>query len=119
MSELRRALALALMVASAALLLMQAVPESAAPEAYEASGRAVALPEIGMPDGTVAVNSADLYELTELPGVGETIGQRIVDERESRGPFYYPEDLLSVKGIGVKTLESLREWLDMAAEQDD
>lgn len=102
-----------LLAASATLLLMQAVPHGAAPETYEASGRRWELAAIELPDGTVQVNTASLDELIELPGVGETIGQYIMDERESRGPFLYPEDLLSVRGIGEKTLENLRDWLDM------
>lgn len=40
-------------------------------------------------------------------GVGEVIAQRIIEEREENGPFYYPEDLMNVKGIGEKTLEKL------------
>ena len=46
-------------------------------------------------------------ELDTLPGVGEVIAQRIIEEREQNGPFYYPEDLMNVKGIGEKTLEKL------------
>ena len=46
-------------------------------------------------------------ELDTLPGVGEVIAQRIIEEREENGPFYYPEDLMNVKGIGEKTLEKL------------
>ena len=30
-----------------------------------------------------------------------------MEEREKNGPFYYPEDLMNVKGIGEKTLEKL------------
>ena len=54
-----------------------------------------------LPHGPVAVNSADADELDTLPGV------RIIEEREENGPFYYPEDLMNVKGIGEKTLEKL------------
>lgn len=60
-----------------------------------------------LPDGPVAVNTADADELDTLPGVGEVIAQRIIEEREENGPFYYPEDLMNVKGIGEKTLEKL------------
>ena len=60
-----------------------------------------------LPHGPVAVNSADADELDTLPGVGEVIAQRIIEEREENGPFYYPEDLMNVKGIGEKTLEKL------------
>ena len=109
---------MALMIASAALLLMQAATHGSVPVTFAASGRGVTLPEIVLPDGTVAVNTADLYELTELPGVGETIARYIIDERENRGPFQYPEDLMAVRGIGAKTLEELRDWLDMTTEDD-
>ena len=103
---MKRILALALLIVSAALLPL-AMPKPTEPTVYASTGRAPALPEIVLPGGAIAVNAADLYELTELPDVGETIGQAIIDERNSRGPFYYPEDLLAVRGIGKKTLEGL------------
>lgn len=63
--------------------------------------------------GTIDPNTADLYELTELPGIGETLARYTVDERETNGPFYYPEDLMQVKGIGSGKLEGFRELLDL------
>ena len=56
-------------------------------------------------DGMIRVNEADAEELQELPGIGETYSMLIISEREENGPFYYPEDLLAVKGIGTKTLQ--------------
>lgn len=66
--------------------------------------------------GTIDPNLADLYELTELPGVGETIAGYVLDEREANGPFFYPEDLMQVKGIGPKKLEGFWNLLDLDAE---
>ncbi len=86
---------------------------------YAASGRTAALPEIRLPDGTVDVNSADLYELTELHGIGESLAQAILDEREAHGPFRYPEDLLAVRGIGVKKLAGFRDTLDLSAPEEE
>ena len=63
--------------------------------------------------GWVDVNHGEIPELVELPGIGETLAQAIIDERESRGPFRYPEDLLSVRGIGEKKLADM---LDLTAE---
>ena len=119
MSKLKKMLALALMIASAALLLMQALPKRMASMTYESSGREAVMPETELPDGVVSVNTADLDELMTLPGVGETLAQAIIDERESHGPFQYPEDLLSVRGIGEKTLEALRDWLDLTIGDDE
>ena len=115
---MKRAFTLIVMAACAALMAASALPDRPAGDVYASSGRALAFPEFDMPKGTIPVNTADLYELTELPGVGETIGQRIIDERESGGPFCYPEDLLAVRGIGEKTLEGLRDWLDMTMEDE-
>ena len=57
--------------------------------------------------GAVAVNEAGADELDALPGVGPAIARRIIEEREKNGPFFFPEDLLNVKGIGEKTLDKL------------
>ena len=86
------------------------------PAAFSATGREAApAGAVPLPHGTVDINSGDLYELTELPRVGEVIGQAIIDNREAYGPFRYPEDLLSVRGIGEKTLEGFRDMLDLSA----
>ena len=37
-------------------------------------------------------------------------------EREENGPFFYPEDLISVKGIGKAKLALFRDNLNMSAE---
>ena len=57
---------------------------------------------------TVCVNKAQMEELVTLPGIGPAIAQRILDERALNGPFYRPEDLLCVRGIGAQTLEKLK-----------
>ena len=60
------------------------------------------------------LNRADASELAELPGIGETLAQAILDEREAHGPFHYPEDLIAVRGIGQSRLESIRGWIDLS-----
>ena len=117
-SKLLKALAFVMLAVGMTMMIVEAVPRREASAVYAASGRDVTLPEIALPDGAVSVNMADLDELMALPGVGETIGQAIIDERERHGPFWYPEDLLAVHGIGEKTVENLRDWLDMTIEDD-
>ncbi len=56
------------------------------------------------PAGEIFLNQATLQELCQLQGIGETLAQAIVAEREAHGPFYFPEDLRNIKGIGQKKL---------------
>lgn len=65
------------------------------------------------PYGAVAVNTAGVDELCALHGIGPALAQRIITERETNGRFYYPEDLLSVRGIGQKTLSGLYAQLSL------
>jgi competence protein ComEA len=59
----------------------------------------------------VDVNRADWPELAQLPGIGETLGKRIVSSREEQGPFIDHDDLRRVRGISPKTLEKMRPYL--------
>ncbi|MDY0170034.1 MAG: helix-hairpin-helix domain-containing protein [Thermoguttaceae bacterium] len=59
----------------------------------------------------VDLNSAPWQELVLLPGVGETLAMRIIESRETDGPFADTADLLRVRGIGPATLERLRPYL--------
>lgn len=62
-------------------------------------------------DGRVRVNSADVAELEQLPGVGPVLAQRIVAHRDQMGPFETVEDLLDVSGIGEGRLAALRDFV--------
>lgn len=59
----------------------------------------------------ININKADVDKLTELPGVGEALAQRIVSYREENGKFKSIEDLKNVSGIGEKKFESLKEYI--------
>ncbi len=73
--------------------------------ACAATSPAVAAPTEG--EHRVDINTASAAELASLPGIGDSKAQAIVDYRTAE-PFRTVEDLKKVKGIGDKTLESLR-----------
>lgn len=59
---------------------------------------------------TINLNTADVYDLQRLPGIGEKRAQDIVAYREEHGPFQTVDDLDRVKGIGPGILEGLRQY---------
>jgi len=58
----------------------------------------------------VNVNAADLAALQRLPGVGPALAARIVETRAAK-PFATADDLRRVRGIGAKTLETIRPYV--------
>ena len=56
----------------------------------------------------VNINTADTKELDELPEVGPSTAEEIVEHRRHSGPFKSVSELEEVKGIGPKTLEKIR-----------
>ncbi len=65
------------------------------------------------------INNAAWPEWTLLPGVGETLAKRIVEHRNTRGPYRSHADLLGVNGIGPRTFERMRPYLLPLPEADD
>jgi len=66
----------------------------------------------------VDLNSATEAELSELPGIGEVIAQRIIGHRTISGPFRSVNELLVIRGISRKKLEALRPLLTVRAEKE-
>lgn len=60
-----------------------------------------------IPTGPIDINTATAAQLQTLPGIGEVIAQRIIDYRETNGPFTSVGELIKVKGIGEKRLEEI------------
>lgn len=59
----------------------------------------------------IDLNSAQLHELTALPGIGETLARRILQYRQHNGPFGTPADLMNVDGIGSGKLEAILDYV--------
>lgn len=54
-----------------------------------------------MPDvSPLDLNTATEEELDTLPGIGEELARRIVEYRETSGPFESVEEIMEVSGIG-------------------
>lgn len=68
---------------------------------------AVVVPVSFVEAGPLDLNRATAAELEKLPGIGPVLAKRIVEWRETHGPFQSVQDLLKVPGIGPKTLEGL------------
>jgi competence protein ComEA len=64
------------------------------------------MPVYLMAEEKINLNTATLEELTKLKRIGPVYGQRIIDYRETYGPFEKIEDLIKVKGIGQKTFNA-------------
>ena len=58
------------------------------------------------------INTASAKELQTLPSVGERMAKRIIDYRTQHGDFASVDALQDVKGIGPKTIEKLRPFID-------
>ena len=59
----------------------------------------------------VNINVATEEELTKLPGVGKSMAQAIVKDRDKNGPFSKAEDLMRVSGIGEKKFERMKDYV--------
>lgn len=68
----------------------------------------------GSSDGKVNINRADAAALQTIPGIGPSKAERIIDYRNTAGPFQSIEDIKNVSGIGNKTFESIREYLTVS-----
>ena len=59
----------------------------------------------------VDVNTAEWPELAQLPGIGPMLAQRIIEVRETSGPFTDASSLRRVRGIGPITLKRIEPYL--------
>ena len=59
----------------------------------------------------ININTAPLFELDLLPGIGPTTAQKIIDYRETNGPFTTIEDIINVSGIGPGTFERIKDLI--------
>lgn len=56
----------------------------------------------------ININTANISELKQITGIGESTANKIIDYRENVGKFKKIEDIKEVKGIGDAKYESLK-----------
>jgi competence protein ComEA len=69
--------------------------------------------ETSLADKKININSADVYTLTLLPGIGRETALKIIHYRTENGAFTSVNDLINVKGIGVKKLEKIKKYVSI------
>jgi competence protein ComEA len=59
----------------------------------------------------IDINTAATFDLETLPGIGPTTAQKIVEYRETNGPFVSIEDIVNVPGIGPTTYDRIKDLI--------
>lgn len=72
-------------------------------------GEQVHVYRVGEIPQKININTAEAWLLQALPGIGETLAQRVVDYRTANGPFFSIEGLKNVEGIGSSVFEKLKD----------
>ena len=85
---------------------------------YTGTARNPALPEqlilLSEQDG---FNTGNTETLSAYPGIGKATAAAILADRKENGRFWFPEDILAVKGIGEKKLEQIRPLMITVTEE--
>ena len=63
------------------------------------------------PASPVNLNTATSEQLQQVPGIGPSTADKILQMRKSYGAFKSVNDLLAARGIGPKRLEKMRKYL--------
>lgn len=73
------------------------------------NGDMVAVAGVGDVPQRININTAGVWLLDALPGIGPALAGRIVDYRWSNGPFKTAEELMLVDGIGQAKYDAVRD----------
>ncbi|HQW81421.1 MAG: helix-hairpin-helix domain-containing protein [Rhodanobacteraceae bacterium] len=64
----------------------------------------------------ININTASAEQLTALNGIGDAKAAAIVEYRKSNGPFKSVDQLVDVKGIGLKLVEKNRDMITIGGK---
>ena len=62
----------------------------------------------------VNINNADVDTLVTLPGIGETLANRIITYREEHGAFETIGDIMNVDGIGASKFGNIKDLISVS-----
>lgn len=79
----------------------------------EGSGKGVIISEesSSKSNSLININTANETEFEELPGIGPSIANRIVEYRNNNGKFKKIEDIKNVTGIGNSKYEKIKDFI--------
>lgn len=60
-------------------------------------------------DGRININTASRNELMDLPGIGPSLAQNIIEYRNNHGLFNTIEDIMNVSGIASGRFERIKD----------
>ena len=60
-------------------------------------------------DGRININTASKNELMDLPGIGPSLANNIIDYRNNNGTFKTIEDIMNVSGIATGRFERIKD----------
>ena len=61
----------------------------------------------------ININKANITELQQIPGIGESKAKSIIEYREKNGDYKTIEDIKNVTGIGDSLYEKIKEYIDV------
>lgn len=95
-------------------LVAQPVADTTSPNAPEPAASSPS----PSPENPINVNTASREALEALPGIGPALSKRIDTYRSTQRPFQRVGELRRVRGIGTKTLSTLRPMVRVAPPEN-
>tara|TARA_R110002074_G_scaffold373834_2_gene550061 strand:+ start:1381 stop:1842 length:462 start_codon:yes stop_codon:yes gene_type:complete len=62
---------------------------------------------------TININTASMGELIQLPHIGPSIAEKIIQYREKTGGFDYIEQMIDINGIGGSTYKDIQPYITL------
>lgn len=73
----------------------------------------------GNTPGTININSASMDVITTLPGIGKVTAEKIIQYRDENGKFKKKEDLIKIRGIGLKKFEKIKDLFVLSSDDEN